>query len=452
MNKKVYDYIKENNLINSGDKIVVGISGGADSVCLFLMLNELKNEIPIEIIPVHINHGIRGKEAKKDEHFVEKICKKYKYPCIIFNFDVAKISKKRKVSLEEAGRDVRYQAFHKVLKDYNCNKIAVAHNLNDSSETVLLSLFRGTGIKGLTGIKANRGNIIRPLLCLKRQEIEKYLKDKKVSYQTDSSNLKNEFSRNAVRNIILPKVIESINPEAVSHIQNTATYLNEIENYLSKKTDEVYHGPEIDLEKFKDLDIVIKKRVIIKAIKEVAGKLKDISSVHIEDVLKLEKNKVGKYVMLPYNIRGIKTYKSIKIEIEETKDNYEKINMEIFKQGEYILPDEKGKFLISIENNLKPFEIGENMYTKCFDYDKMKSTLFLRNRKEGDYITINSKGNTKKIKSYFVDEKIPKEEREKVLLFAIDSNVVWVVGHRVSEEFKVTEETKEIIKIEYVRG
>jgi len=452
MLKKIENYIKDNNLISENDRIILGVSGGADSVCLFLVLLEMKKIIPLELNVVHINHGIRGEEASEDSNFVEKLCSENGICCQVFKFDVTNIAKQRGISVEEAGRDVRYETFQKVAKEKNAGKIAVAHNLNDNAETILLSLFRGTGIKGLTGIKAKRNNIIRPLLCVERRNIEDYLNEKQVSYRTDSTNAQDVYARNKIRNSVLPEVVKSINSAAVSHIVSAGASLEEIENYLESQTLKVYNGNVIEISEFVELDIVIKKRIIRKAIEETAGKLKDITATHIEDVLSLCKKEVGKYITLPYGLRAIRTYDEIVIEEATSKEDKLGILLDLEQEGEYEIPYLMGKIKLSYIDNNQNLKIEENMYTKCFDYDKIKDTLHLRTRKEGDIIQINPNGNTKKIKSYFIDEKIPSKERDNVLLVARDNHVLWVIGHRKSEAFRVTKDTKKIIRLEYYRG
>lgn len=452
MLRKVEKYIKENNLIENNDLIVVGVSGGADSVCLFLVLLEMKKIFSLKINVVHINHGIRGIEADEDAEYVEKLCLEHGVCCEVFKFDIPGIALQRGISLEEAGREVRYETFQKVCVEKNAQKIAVAHNLNDNAETILLSLFRGTGIKGLTGIKAKRNNIIRPLLCVERIEIEEYLKEKDISYRTDSSNLQEVYSRNKIRNTILPEVVKGVNSSAISHIVSAGKSLDEIEKFLESQTLKFYNGNVINIDNFMELDIVIKKRIIRKAIEETAGKLKDITSTHVEDVLSLCGKEVGKYIMLPYGLQAVRTYSEIVIENTGSEEKKQDIFIDLVKEGDYEISDNKGKIKLSIIDKNEYLKIVENMYTKCFDYDKIKDTLHLRTRKEGDIIQINPNGNTKKIKSYFIDEKIPSKERDKVLLVARDNHVIWVIGHRKSEAFKVTEETKKIILLEYYRG
>lgn len=199
MIKKVLNFIKENNMLQNGDSVVLGVSGGADSICMLYVLKEISKFINLKLVVVHVHHHIRGKEADGDMEYVRKICDKEHIPYEIFHIDAKKEAIARGMSEEEAGRVCRYECFAKVQEKYNANKISVAHNLNDNSETILFNLFRGTGIKGISGIPMQRDNIVRPLLCVSRKEIEKYLEENHISYRTDKTNFETEYSRNKLR-------------------------------------------------------------------------------------------------------------------------------------------------------------------------------------------------------------------------------------------------------------
>ena len=206
---KVLATIKKYNMIEKGDKIVIGVSGGADSVCLTDILNKVKKEIEIEIILVHINHNIRGEEAKRDENFVIELGKKYNNLVRVFSYDVEKLAKERSLTVEEMGRKLRYEAFNSVALEKG--KIAVAHNLNDNCETMIMRFFRGTGIKGLGGISAKRENIIRPLIELSREEIERYCLENNLDYCEDSTNSVEKYTRNKIRLNLIPMIKKEFN-------------------------------------------------------------------------------------------------------------------------------------------------------------------------------------------------------------------------------------------------
>ena len=222
-------------MLEPGDRVVAGISGGADSVCLLFVLLEWAKKVPMELIVVHVNHGIRA-EAASDARYVQELCERYRLPFVLVEEDIKKKALEEKCSEEEAGRRVRYHAFREAAIQYKANKIAVAHNSNDRSETMLFHLFRGSGIKGLGSILPVRDNIIRPILGLERHEIENYLQAAGVRYCQDATNATDDYTRNRIRHHILPYAEENIVQGCVSHMSQTAEMLAETEEYLEQQT------------------------------------------------------------------------------------------------------------------------------------------------------------------------------------------------------------------------
>ena len=447
MMKKVLDYVNKNKMLEHGDSVILGVSGGADSVCMLHLLNSIKEDLGIELTVVHVNHGIRGIEAEQDAEFVEHISKKLGVECKIFHIDIPAIAREKKMSEEEAGRIERYAVFESVAEEVGANKIAVAHNLNDNSETVLFNLFRGSGLKGMTGIPVKRGKIIRPLLCLTRKEIEEYLEKHRLDYCIDSTNKETEYSRNKLRLEILPYIKEDINSKAEEHIVNTAEGLREVYDYIECQTNEAYEEcvrNNIILNKAKNLPSVILKEVIRRWIFKNTGSLKDITAIHIGMVISLLNNNVSKKIEIPYSQIIKKGYEGI--EFEERKKVKEIVQQILLEDNKI---NQVEHFSVFVEESIINKEnIPDLMYTKWFDYDKINK-LLLRNRQPGDYIIVDDKGSKKKLKDYFIDQKVPREKRDKILLLADGSHIVWIVGYRISEYFKITDETKNILKITY---
>ena len=297
MMRKVLDFVNKNNIFKHGDSVILGVSGGADSVCMLHLLNSLKEDLGIELTVVHVDHGIRGIEAERDAEFVEHISEELGVECKIFHIDIPAIAREKKMSEEETGRIERYAVFESVAEEIGANKIAVAHNLNDNSETVLFNLFRGSKLKGMTGIPVKRGKIIRPLLCLTRKEIEGYLEKHHLDYCIDSTNKETQYSRNKLRLDILPYIKENINSKAEEHIVNTAQSLREVYDYIECQTDEAYENyvkNNIILNESKDLPSVILKEVVRRWIFNNTGSLKDITATHIDMVISLLHNSVSK--------------------------------------------------------------------------------------------------------------------------------------------------------------
>lgn len=474
MLSQVCDYMKLNTMLERGDRIVVGVSGGADSVCLLYVLNELKEKLGITLIVVHINHSIRGEDALRDQLYVEELSEKLGLIHYSFKKEVRKLAKKEGLSEEEAGRKARYDTFLEVCKLHKCNKIAIAHNKNDNAETVLFHLFRGSGIKGLSGIDAVRviqtenGGItlIRPLLCVSRQEIEDYLRLKEITYCTDQTNFSNDYSRNKIRNLILPVAADEINRNTVQHITEAADQLKCIERYLDQLTiqrfqdlvSEKDHRLIISAEKLKNEDIIIQRGIVRKIFEYLTGKLKDIEAKHIEQVLDLCGKQVGKQVHLPYGMVAVREYNDISIylmaEASNPDDRQSDISISLLVPGRIFLPDINKIIETEIIPRNENITIPKNSCIKWFDYDKIENAVVIRYRNEGDYIQINRSGGNKKLKDYFIDRKIPKEERDRCMLVADGSHIMWLIGYgdRISEKYKVEDETKRILLMKLIDG
>ncbi len=458
--------MNENNMIAKGDKIVLGVSGGADSVCLFHVLLQVAPVFDLSLFVVHVNHGIRGEEAEEDEAFVKKLCENAKVPFWTVKAHIPAMAKEEGLTEEEAGRKVRYEAFYKCLEENKCNKIAIAHNKNDNAETMLFHLFRGSGIKGLTGISPKRDVIIRPLLCVTRQEIEEYLEQQKVSFRIDRTNLTQDYSRNKIRHRILTFAQEEINTKAIEHMAHTANQLRLMENYLEKNVNLAYDrivirkndgSFQMNVKELQKEDIIIQQGIIRNVFYQLANQLKDIDAVHIDLVLGLLTKEVGKRLHLPYGIQAEKGYEHITMSIHQFQYNNgddskaEKgeivgYNHVLKIPGDTYIPEINHRIQTRIIKYKKNLIIPKDGYTKWFDYDKINNTVLIRTRNSGDYIQIGSQLR-KKIKSLFIDEKVPREKRDLVPLVADGNHIMWVIGSRISEAYKVNEDTKAILEI-----
>ena len=461
MEENVLETIRQYNMLKQSDSVILGISGGADSLCLLIVLKKLAHLFDLKLIAVHVNHHIRGDEADKDQHFVEEFCAKLGVKCIVEHINANKLAEEMKCSCEEAGRIARYEIFEQERIKNNCNRIAVAHNKNDSVETILFNLARGTGIRGLTGIAPVRDRIIRPLINADRRDIEEYLKKEKVLYCTDSTNLEDEYSRNVIRNNILPVFRDRINTAVFDNISRAGAELAKTEEYLNEKINEAYEKYVskvndrifINDEAYSEHEVII-SGVIRNAICNLGGKLKDITRTHIKSVSDLFEKTVSKSVNLPYGIVAQKKYKGIELFIpENAKERTGLLSGEETVIWERESEEKTGNQWVEVKqlkyDKRKPQDL---MYTKQIDCDKIKNRLVIRTRREGDYILIKgSAGNPvkKKLKKFFVDEKIPKEDRNKILLVADGSSIVWIIGERLSEGYKIGEETKVILELTY---
>ncbi len=310
MNQKVLETIRKYNLIEDGDKIVLGVSGGPDSICMLDNLREVKEEqiIEFEIYVAHINHMIR-EEAIDDEKYVQEYCKKYNIECFVKRADVQKIASEKKIGTEEAGRKVRYDFFEEVLQKTESNKIAIAHNKNDKIETIIMHLLRGSGLSGLKGIEPIRDNkYIRPLLECERTEIEQYCEDKKLNPRIDKTNFENEYTRNKIRNIVIPYIKKEFNPNIIQTLSRLSDLATDESNYIELQTQKAFEKILIakekeqitlNLKEFNKQDKVIKNRLILYTTKELMGSTQGIEKIHIEDIIKLCQNNVGNKFLTP---------------------------------------------------------------------------------------------------------------------------------------------------------
>ncbi|SFA82568.1 tRNA(Ile)-lysidine synthase [Acetitomaculum ruminis DSM 5522] len=455
---KVYKYIIENKMINNGDSIILGVSGGADSMCLLVILNELKKYIDMDLHVVHIEHGIRGQESLEDALFVKENCEKLGVSFKQYSYDVIKLAKKEGLTTEEMGRKLRYEAFYEALKEYKAEKIAVAHNMNDNCETVFLNMTRGSGLKGIHGIVPKRDNIIRPLLCLERSDIEKYLKEKNIDYRTDSTNLSEDYSRNKIRLNVIPE-LNKVNEKLCRHVFDLSETVRKQEAFIEKNMMEIVadcvkfekNAAIIDLKKTPGLDEFIFSEMILYLIGEVAKSRKDISRKHVEIVMDLCLKKTGKSVELPYGISARKEYDYLIIEkkIKELKNLIKNVEIELEikeNQPKMLL---NGAFKWEIIKKTSDYVISKEKYIKDFDADKIQGKLVLRNRKSGDFIYIDDKGHKKKLKDYFINEKVPRTQRDEILLLARGNEIIWIIGMRSTANMKVGEDTKNILRISY---
>ena len=477
---KVFAYVKKYRMIEEGDTIAAGISGGADSVCLLFVLMQLQKKIPFHLVVVHVNHGIRP-EAGEDAAYVEALCQRWQLPFYLVKEDVKVYAKENSLSEEEAGRKIRYQAFGNALKaeclkrnavaeetNLQNAKIAVAHNSNDRAETMLFHLFRGTGLSGLGSIRPVSGNVIRPLLCASRKEIENWLVQNEISWKTDSTNEKDDYTRNRIRHHILPFAEKEICSGAVIHMNRAADDLQAAEAFIQKETacacKRCVESKEIENERqmiiklvsFRKEDPYLQGRILLSCLETLYPGRKDITSEHIANIRKLtEKNGSGE-IQLPY---GICVYKEYDLLILRKRSGEEKLQRNEFEKSpeEYPVLTE-GKMNVSglgcVETTVFSYEKTENIprktYTKWFDYDKITGSVMFRVRKAGDYLTINSRMDHKSLQDYFVNEKIPKAERDTFYVLADGAHIMWVPGYRISEHYKVSENTKTVLEVKVI--
>ena len=529
--EKIMKYVDQHALLSPGDRIVVGLSGGADSVCLLLILQVISGKMPLSLCAVHVEHGIRGQEALEDTAFCRQLCETRGIPFREVHCDVPGMARREGLSLEEAGRKARYETFARVREEWGGTKIAVAHHREDQAETLLLHLFRGTHLAGMQGMRPRQGVIIRPLLDVSREEIEAWLCAQGVFWRTDSTNLTDDYARNRVRHRILPEA-RQINAAATAHLAEACDAIGEVMDYMEAEAERLYRlcrikrpmdaqTDRIVADKFQELERttddemskqedgkqsltgvdcrtkqkkiennqlesqegvtlnvniltsappVLARFALKRAYLDCCGQCKDVGAVHYAALMGLLTGETGKQPDLPHGVRAEKNYDRLTLyttkQQENRRDNRWRASTEPITEGmpEYSLPIQEaatapgavsqtislpdgGRVTVALEDFKKGTAIPIKTYTKWLDYDTIKRSLVLRHRRPGDYLTINERGGRKKLKDYFIDEKIERRERDRLWLLADGSHVLWVIGGRMSAACRVTERTEKVLKI-----
>jgi tRNA(Ile)-lysidine synthase len=458
LSQKVMDFIKENSMFEKGDKVIVAISGGPDSTCLLYILNELKEQIGITLVGAHLNHCLREVDADKDEEYAKMTCESLHIDFYSKKVDIHRIARENNLSCEMAGREERYGFFKELMISLNADKVALAHNANDQAETILMRIMRGTGIEGMVGIKPVRDKIyVRPILHFSRKEIEEYCLINSISPRIDKSNLENVYARNKVRLELIPYMEQNFNKDIITTLNRLSDTVKKDDEYLKdisqkefKKHCEIGCQRVIINKNAFELHEAILSRVVRHSLLEVNHDLYNFEKIHISSIIELQKHETGKSIMLPQNIIVENCYGNMHIYIYE-KEVIDNINQYSLKFNEKNIIHELNKTIeldIKSKSEFEEFkEFKGTDYIKNFDYDKIIGPIILRYRKDGDrFMPLGMTGN-KKIKDLFIDLKIPKSKRNEIPLICFGNDISWVVGYRVSEKFKVSKDTKNILRI-----
>ncbi|MGV8983235.1 tRNA lysidine(34) synthetase TilS [Clostridium sp.] len=455
LSEVVMDFIKKNSMFDNGDKVIVAFSGGPDSTCLLYILNELKEKLGITIVGAHLNHCLRGLEADKDEEYARKTCESLNIDFYSRKVDINRISREKSISCEMAGREVRYEFFKELMTELNANKIALAHNANDQAETILMRIMRGTGIEGMVGIKPVRDKIyVRPILHLSRSEIEKYCEENNIIPRIDKSNLEKIYARNKVRLELIPYMEKNFNTDIINTLNRLSDVLKVDNDYLENVSVKKYKKycvideqmVIISMNAFLEHDSII-SRIIRSALLQVNHNLYNFEKIHISNIIELQKHNTGKAIMLPQNIVVENCYGNIHIRINTkvTKINDNQYPLNVNERN--IIHSLNKVVEIDIIPKVQFTEVKGNNHIVYFDYDKIKGPITFRYRKHGDRFTpLGMKGN-KKIKDFFMDLKVHKDKRDEIPLLCFGDDIGWVVGYRISEKFKVSKDTKNILQI-----
>lgn len=460
MIESVLKTITDNNMFEKGDKVIVAVSGGPDSIALLHILYKLKDELQIKLYAAHVNHCLRGEEADADEEYVKSFCENLSVEFRSKRVDINKLSKIKNISSETAGREVRYAFFEELREDIKADKVAIAHNANDQAETVLMRIMRGTGLEGLVGIRPVRDRVfVRPIINNTREEIEEYCKKNNLSPRIDKTNFQSIYSRNKIRLELLPYIRENFNKDIIKVINRLSDTIKTDNDYLERISKEKYEkyckvsGRKVIISKkaFLEHDSII-TRVIRLALYDVAGNLNNFEKVHIYDIIDIQKNSTGKRVCLPSNIYILNSYGDIIVHKDNNYNTDINTKEYLLKEGINYLDEIGLRVTLRVVDNGNKVDFKNKKLIKYFDYDKIKENMLLRFRRDGDrFIPLGMDG-SKKLKDLFIDLKVPKEQRNEIPLICFNGQIAWIVGYRVSEAFKVSENTKSVLEVKVESG
>ena len=453
--KRIQQTIERYGMLAIGDTVIMGVSGGPDSMALLFVLREMQDDYQLSLWASHYNHKLRGKESDQEAEFVKCQAERIGVPLLVEDDDGSLL--KTKGNLEETARKKRYDFFQRKALELNAQKIALGHTATDQAETFFLWLFRGTGTKGLGGIPPVRDSlIIRPLIETEREEIIGFLKQKGIPWKEDSTNKSGNFLRNRVRQILIPKLLEEFDPHLVKKIIKTTEIFRDDDILLEKLTIDKFNEISIkndknnvllDISRLKELRVALKRRVVRYALKTIQGSLRRVTFDHVAGILKLmESPQPHSQISLPYGIEVYKEYDCLRfaLALKETISFYYEAN----KVPEIVtIAEIERKITITVldwDQNNSPLT-EKNI--ALIDFEKIKFPLIVRNWKRGDRFQPLGTQGSKKVKDFFIDLKIPRSERKQVPLVLFGDQIAWIAGLRIDEKVKITQSTKKVVKL-----
>lgn len=449
--EKVKETIQLYGLIQSGDLVVVGVSGGPDSLALLHVLKTLRPELSCELHVAHLDHSFRGKQAEEEARWVEELAIQWGLPVTIAKKDVPSLAREKGLSPQEAGHLARYQFFSDLLTRLGAQKIALGHQADDQAETVLMHLFTGSGLEGLRGIVPLHGQIIRPLLYVTREEIEEYCRAHGLEPRRDPSNEKDIYLRNKIRNRLMPWLLENINPNLISTINKTAQILWAEEEYLENVTEtwaKEYLSHERDYEKLSlrrwdEIPLALQRRLIRHAY-SFRGAVQGLNFQHVEDIRGLARHgQVGKLLHLPGNMIVEKTYNSLLFYKESAKKEPKTLGCYTIKIPGCTYIPETCQYIVAAIEKEKPRNPGNTVV--YLPWQGQSLSLVARARSQGDRFSPKGLLGSKKLKDYFIEKKIPRGERDQILLVASEKEVLWIPGRAVSNKLNSGESERYLV-------
>ena len=443
MEQKVWETIRKYNMLTEGEKVLVGVSGGADSCALLHCLCMLRKVMGLTVYACHVHHGLRGAEADRDEVFTAQLCEQLQVPLFVLHKDVGAEAKRRKIGTEQCGREIRYAFFEEKAAALGA-KIATAHTASDNTETVLFHLTRGSGITGLCGIPPCRGNIIRPLIEVTRSEIEAYCLEQQLTYVTDSTNLTKDYSRNRIRWDVVP-VLKELNPSLESAVSGLSQRMRETEAYLSQAAEAALIQAKVSGGYAAAVLQTLPEAVFAAAVRKLCAELALIPEAkHLALLHKIVYN--GGAVEIGGGVTAVMSQGIFRI-YRQTLPQDEVISGWQGQQALTVL----NKKIDLLYVNIEEFHNGEKnhqfLLANSLDYDTIPITSCFRARRSGDQLTLWHRNVTKSVKKLLIECKVPREQRDSIVLLADGAQVLWLEGIGVGQAYAVTEATKSVLVI-----
>jgi tRNA(Ile)-lysidine synthase len=453
---RFHEFSRRRRLIEERNKIIAAVSGGADSIVLLDLLAKEQEAFGLMVVVAHFNHQLRGAESEEDEQFVAQRARHYGFEFYVERANTAEYSRQAKLGIQEAARKLRYEFFDKLLISSGFDKIATAHNADDNAETILLNLFRGAGVQGLSGIPVYREDrkIIRPLLFAQRNEIEEYAQAEQLAFRTDSSNTKDYYTRNFIRHNILPPVKKEVNPNIIPTLNRSAELFRELEAFLTftarqsyelliaKKTDEELH---LSIARLRSNPMLLQQYIIMLAADQIAHRKLDYDQVNA--IIDLTEGLTGSWVAISKEYVVFRDRENLVMRKTDPINDF-KITVHTNHRYDF----DKFKFASEVVDS-KSVQFNDNGGAEFVDADAVKTNeLVLRSWSDGDSFVPLGMKTKKKISDFFVDAKIPIYEKRQIpILETKEGEVVWVCGQRIDDRFKITAETKRVMKLEFTR-
>ena len=458
MIKKVLKTIEKFKLLEKGDRVVVALSGGPDSTALLAALAQISEQLDFDIVVAHYNHGLRGDSSDEDEKYSQELAEKFGLIFVSGKMD-AKLRQKG-VSPEDFYRQQRYQFLNKVAEDYKAQKIALGHNIQDQAETVLLNLLRGSGLDGLKGILPMReGKFIRPLIEVTRSEIIDFLSEAGISYCQDISNDSNIHLRNKIRSELIPYLKEKYNPKIVENLAQMAEILRKDDEFIGNSVEQalksacIQNQPDVislNIEYVNGLSPAIRSRLFKEVLESLSPEKNGFSFTNIKTLERLvQAAESGKIISLPLGIEAKREYVNLIL----TRDNagLKQVDYEYPVYIPGIIHVKEINRTISIEKTLRDKIDLQNTNKVYLDLDKIKQPIVLRNRRDGDRFRPLGMTGRQKIKSLFINQKIPRDKRNETMLLVDQESVIWIENMHLSDRVKISAQTKNVLALEIIK-